>query len=222
MQVPSLFLPFSDRIEIDFLGRDKNIQSDSDAARILGVTNIASAQQAHGNVTVIVDAPVKRAEGADGIMTTTPHLTLLMRVADCQSFVAYDPTKNIAGALHAGWKGIVAGAIPAFLNTMKEQGSNPADVCVYAGPSLCQRCAEFTDPMRELPGIDPQFFDGRCADLRGVADQQLMHAGVVRDHIERSPDCTKCRNDLYWSYRGGDREAVKEGYENLIVCTLKS
>lgn len=216
----SIFAAFADRIRIDFLGRDKTIQSDSDAARILGVTTIASAQQVHRNKTVIVDEPVKRVTGADGIITTTPNLTLLMRVADCQSFVAYDPTKNIVGALHAGWKGIVAGAIPAFLDMMKAQGSNPADVFVYAGPSLCQRCAEFTDPVKELPGIDHRFFDGRCADLRGVADQQWMNAGILMEHVERSPDCTKCRNDLYWSYRGGDREAVKNGYENVLACTI--
>ncbi len=217
----SLFAPFSDRIRIDFCARHTNIHSDEDAARFLSVTNVASAQQVHGNTTIVVDQPVKRVAGADGIITRTPNLTLLMRVADCQCFAVYDPTKNMVGALHAGWKGIVTGAIPAFFAVMKEQGSNPADVFVYAGPSLCTRCAEFTDPMKELPGIDAQFFDGRCVDLRGIADKQLRDAGIQSDHMERSPDCTKCKSDIYWTYRGGDKDAVLRGAENILACRLR-
>lgn len=218
-----LFAPFSNRLQIAFCTKEDRISSDDDAAGVLGVKSVVSAQQVHGNKTVIVRSPQQRVPDVDGLITDTTHLTLLLRVADCQSFVVYAPEKNVMGVLHAGWRGVVGGAIPAFFEQLKnEWGIDGADVFVGAGPSLCQRCAEFTDPVMELPGVDPRFFDGRCVDLRGIADRQLMDCGVLPEHIERSPDCTKCRSDLYWSYRGGDRDAVKNGFTNVLSCTLMS
>jgi YfiH family protein len=217
----TLFHPFADHLQIDFCRKEDDIHNDDSAAQVLGITEFASAQQVHGKKAVIVRNAIRRFPDADGLMTDAIDLTLLIRVADCQSFVFYAPKKHLIGVLHAGWRGVVGGAIPAFFEVLKnEWGIGGNDVLVGAGPSLCQRCAEFTDPVHELPGIDARFFDARCVDLRGIADQQLMDAGVQKDQMERSPDCTKCRNDLYWSYRGGDRDAVKNGYENVLSCTL--
>ncbi len=198
-----------------------SIADDDAVAKLCGSTSIASAAQNHGKESAVVYKPVRRREGVDGLMTDVPDLTLFVRVADCQSFVFYDPHVQAAGILHAGWRGLVAGAIPQFIDIFQsEWQSDPRNIFVGAGPSLCQKCSEFTDPLAELPGVDPRFFEGRFVDLRGIADQQLSDAGILHDHIERLPDCTKCRNDLYWSYRGGDRDAVKNGFENVLTCTL--
>lgn len=190
-------------------------------ADLLQDSRIASAEQIHGKESAIVREPIRRMKCVDGLMTDKEDLPLLVRVADCQSFVFFDPTVKAVGILHAGWRGLVAGAIPRFLEIWKhEWASDPHNIYVGAGPSLCQMCAEFTDPVRELPDSDPRFFDGRHADLRGIADAQLLKAGILRGHLERSNDCTQCRNDRYWSYRGGDRDAVKNGYENVLVCRV--
>ncbi len=212
---------FHDRLRIDFLTRRDSIKNDDDAARILGITDFASAEQVHSNLTTIVREPLRRAAGADGLITDTRNLTLLIRIADCQAFVMYDAKKNIVGNLHAGWRGVLCGAIPAFFEVLRnEWQSDPADLFVWAAPSLCKKCAQFRDPVEELPGLDPRFFEGRHVDLQGIADQQLADEGVRRDHMERSPDCPKCRPDLYWSYREGNPEAVREGYRNVVACTL--
>lgn len=216
-----LFAPFSDRLQIDFLTRRDGIKSDDDAAHMLGVDSFASAEQTHSNHTAIVREPQRRVAGADGLITDASNLTLMIRIADCQALVLYDAKKNVVGNLHAGWRGVLCGAIPAFFEVLrKEWGSDPADIFVGAAPSLCKNCAQFRDPIEELPGIDPTFFEGRHVDLCGIADQQLADAGVLREHIERSPDCTKCRPDLYWSYREGNPEAVREGYRNVLACRI--
>lgn len=222
MHPPStLFAPFTDRIRIDLLTKSDHIKTDDDVAKALGVHSVASAEQTHSNKTTIVRAPIKRAPGADGLVTDVKNLTLLVRMADCQVFVVYDAAKNVAGVLHAGWRGVVCGAIPAFFEVLQnEWHSDPIDIFVYAGPSLCTQCAEFSDPAKELPGIDPRFFQGRHVDLRGIANQQLADAGVLKSQIERSPDCVKCKSDTYWSYREGKADVVESGYRNILACTL--
>lgn len=183
--------------------------------------NLAIPRQTHGKRTVVARKPTLMTEEADGIATDVPGLTLAIRMADCQTFAVYAPNHRVVGLLHAGWRGLAAGAIPAFYKALRnEWGINPAETLVAAGPSLCRACSEFTDPASELPGIDPRFFEGRRIDLRGIADDQLDRLGVPQAQRERHPDCTKCNPNRYWSYRGPDREAVRKGWENLITCTL--
>ncbi len=218
----SIFAPFQDRIAVTFFSKSDAVSSDADLKTLLHTAELATVQQVHGKKTIIVREAVERAPDADGLITDTKNLTLAVRVADCQSFVVYEPKSNVVGVLHAGWKGLISKAIPEFFRTLESEWNILAtDTYVGAGPSLCQKCAEFTDPLQELPDMNPRFFSGRCADLRGYADQQLMDMGVDRGRIERMDDCTKCKKFKYYSYRGGDKEAVMQGWDNVLVCTLK-
>ncbi|HVW66438.1 MAG TPA: polyphenol oxidase family protein [Candidatus Peribacteraceae bacterium] len=218
----TILQPFADRVDVRLFRKHDAIATDDDVARETHASALASAQQVHGNVTAVIREPVTRCSGADGLITDVPRLTLSMRSADCQTFVIYERKSNVVGLLHAGWRGLIRGAIPEFFRTLESNWNILAkDAYVGAGPSLCQACAEFTDPVAELPGIPSRFFSGRHADLRGFADLQLMDAGVHRGRIERMQDCTKCKNKLYWSYRGGDREKVLAGSENVLTACLR-
>lgn len=208
----NLFDGYKEKVEIKFFTK---------ADQPLNEHDFVSLNQVHGNTTIITRSPSYREKEADGVLTDKEDLTLTIRVADCQSFVIYAPDQNVTGLLHAGWKGLVKGAIPAFFLKMhNEWNIDPATVLVGAAPSLCMNCAEFTDPLAELVGVDPKFFNGRHADLRAIADDQLIQCGITREHIERLPDCTKCNPDTYWTYRGGDRESVQNGQSNILACTL--
>lgn len=218
----TLFVPFADALDVTLLTKEDAMLTDADMRRALKTDRTASAQQTHEDLTTVVREPVERVAGADGLITDTTDLTLMVRMADCQTFVLYAPTQNVLGVLHAGWKGLVAGAIPQFFVTLKREfGIEGKDVYVGAGPSLCERCAEFTDPVNELPGIDPRFFNGRHADLNGIADQMLADAGVWRENIERMTDCVKCGSGDYYSYREGSEVVVNEGRRNVLAATLR-
>lgn len=160
--------------------------------------------------------------GADGIVTDRPGLALSTRSADCQSFIVFAPERSVLGVLHVGWRGLIAGAIPAFYAVLKREWNiDPRQTFVGIGPSLCPACAGFSDPVRELPNIPAAFVQGKNVDLRGAADAQLLALGLPRDHLERSLDCTCCHPEKYWTYRGGDREAVKAGHTNLLAAVLR-
>jgi hypothetical protein len=142
-----------------------------------------------------------------------------VRTADCQPFVAYAPAHGVLGVLHVGWRGLKDGAIPAFFSLLREEWNIvPQDILIAAGPSLCTQCAEFTDPARELSTVAPMYVHGKHVDLRSAADHELLALGVEPEHLERHPECTRCQHNRYWTYRGGDRSAVKSGFTNVLAC----
>jgi YfiH family protein len=218
----SLILPFADRFDVALFTKDDAINGDDAVARMLGSKSIATLAQVHGTQTVQVDAPMRRAMEADGMISATPGLWLCSRAADCQLFVVYAPKQHKAGILHAGWRGVRDGAVASFIRQFDDVWQITAkDLIVGIGPSLCCKCAEFSDPATELAGIDKRYVDGRHANLQGIADAMLQSLGIPPAQIERNADCTSCRADQYWSYRGGDREAVQKGYANVVACRLR-
>lgn len=218
----AVFRPHEDRVRVRLYDRGDAIASDAQLETLEGLP-VAGAEQAHNNGTVIVrESVTTRIPRADGLATDARGLALHTRGADCQIFAVYDPAHRCGGVLHAGWRGLVAGAIPAFVDVLKnEWNTDPVDLVVGAGPSLCFACAEFTDPRTELTGIDARFFDGRHADLRAIADDQWTALGVRSGNMERHPDCPKCDRDRWWSLRGGDKEFLREGFRNALTFSLQ-
>jgi len=215
----ALFRPFQDRVRVRLYDRGDGVMHTADVARLEG-QSVADGEQTHGPLTERVLGPGTIA-GADGVATDVHGLTLSSRNADCQSFAVFDPVRGIGGVLHTGWKGLLNGAIPAFVHLLHhEWGNDPRNLMVGAGPSLCTTCAEFTDPVTELVGIDHRFFYGRLVNLRAIADDQWESAGVMPGCIERHPDCPKCDVDRWWSLRGGDKEAMAAGARNILTISL--
>lgn len=211
-------------LSVTLLTKVDNVRSDADIAKVVGCNPeyVASLWQAHGGVAVRVDAPTSRTIQADGIFTAVRGLTLTLRMADCQAFCVYDPVQKVIGLIHCGWKSVLARVIPHSIELMKrEWHSDPADLLVGAAPALCKTCSEFTDPVRELPGFPPDLISGRCADLREAAERQFDACGVPRGNLVRLEDCTRCHPETYWTYRGGDKDAVIAGNTNVLCCTLR-
>lgn len=239
LQPFTILAPFADRLSLALIDKADGVRTDEDLRHIIlqGHTSkkgagflpasrdqcigLVSLKQMHGNRAVIVRTPSSRAEQADGLLTDQRGLTLTIRWADCQNFLVYAPENNVVGLMHVGWRGLNAGMIPSFFATLKTEWHVDAqDVLVAAGPSLCMRCADFSDPVHELPNIDARFKDDRHVDLRTAADDQLFRLGVRPDRFARHPDCTRCSPQQWWTYRGGDREAVTNGYTNVLACAL--
>ena len=224
----AILRPFEDVLSVVLLTREDHVHTDKEMFEKFKdgsgevPSRLVSLHQVHGNRTIVVSEATSRSEQADGLVTDRRDLILTIRTADCQSILAFDPKRKVLGILHCGWRGLVCAAIPSFVATFTDHyQSDPHDLLVGCGPSLCKRCATFTNPKEELTGIPERFFDGANADLQRIADWQLTECGVTKEHIERSPDCTKCQNDLYWSYRGTDRDAVKEGWTNVLAAWME-
>lgn len=216
-----LLNPYADAIQFKLFTKADGVVTDAQAATALNATKSAGLHQVHGGNIVIVRDQVNRDIQADGMVTDQNGLALCIRWADCQNFLFYAPEQGVLGVLHTGWPGLLRGALYNFFSTVNQEWNiSPEELLVYAGPSLCQQCADFTDPIRELPSVNPEFIDGRCADLQGIAEDRLRRMGVPDENFERHPDCTRCHPETYWTYRGGDRDAVKSGSVNMLAAVL--
>ncbi|MBM3227312.1 polyphenol oxidase family protein [Candidatus Peribacteria bacterium] len=218
----ALLSPFADRIAVSLFAKEDDLITDHSVMQALHGKDYAALDQVHGNRTLVTRQMIRRTASADGLITDQAHLTLMIRIADCQPLIVYAPDTNIIGVLHVGWKGLLCKAIEGFFEQMQnEMHVDPSTCFVGIGPCLCTACAEFQDPLRELPGIPHDLVTGKQADLGGWADRQLMACGVSTTNIERVRDCTRCHPEKYWTYRGGDREAVKSGATNVLACMLQ-
>jgi hypothetical protein len=63
---------------------------------------------------------------ADGLITNTPNLPLVVFTADCIPILLYDPEKRAIGAVHAGWRGTALGIV--------QKGRLPNDSGVWLPP----------------------------------------------------------------------------------------
>lgn len=216
-----LLRPFDTSFDVRLLTHEDNIGSDADLAKKIGSNNIVSLHQKHGDIAVRVAHASSREIEADAVFTDEKNLTLSIRFADCQNAVILVPDKSIIGLVHAGWRGVQAQVMTSAYKLLKTTwGIEPRETFVGLGPALCTTCADFTDPKKEVPELS-SFITGKCIDLRAALDAELHELGVPKTNIERLPDCTRCMPNLYWSYRGGDREAVKQGRTNVMTVSVK-
>ncbi len=151
-------------------------------------------------------------DGVDGFLTDLSEVPLAVRFADCQGIFLFDPVRRVIGAVHCGWRGNAQNiAGKAVLMMVKEYRCNPLDIYAGISPSLGPCCSEFTDPGAELPEEMHEFIHGKNVDLWDCTIQQLYDEGVPEENIELAGICTKCENDTFFSYRGGNRKSGHMG-----------
>lgn len=96
--------------------------------------------QVHGDILLRIKTPRPEKEPhvkADGLITDQPEVTLLMRFADCVPILLYDPTRNVGGIVHAGWKGTVLQIAKKAVAFLQEQfGCTPSALIAGIGPSI--------------------------------------------------------------------------------------
>ncbi len=149
-----------------------------------------------------IDSP-KIIPECDGLISNTPNITLMMKHADCQIALIYDPIHHAIGNIHAGWRGSVLNIFADAIEKMKNQfGSHPAELLVCISPSLGPDEAEFSHYRHELPEdfwpfqARPTFFD-----FWAISEYQLQAAGILPHHIEIARLSTYSNPYDYFSYR---------------------
>ena len=94
--------------------------------RLLRAVGVAGplyvARQVHGAAVVRVragddPAAIARIE-ADALITADPGVALGVFVADCIPALIVDPRTGAVAAAHAGWRGTVAGVLPAVVRAL--------------------------------------------------------------------------------------------------------
>lgn len=157
---------------------------------------------------IIRDSDIKN---VDGLITNEKHVTLTTFYADCVPLFFLDPQGQAVGSSHAGWRGTIAGIGAETLNKMHAQfGTLPQNVLVGIGPSICRDCYEVDTPVitklkerydfwKEV--VVPMGKEKYLFDLQQTNKQILVEAGVDEKNIIVSGLCTRCSEQIFYSYR---------------------
>jgi YfiH family protein len=177
----------------------------------LTADRVASAHQVHGNrVAVVAASDAGRViPGTDGLVTHVPGVGLLLRFADCQPILLYDPTHHALGLIHAGWRGIALGIARRAVEVMQDAfGSQPGELIAGLGPAIGPCCYIVGQNVAAAMGyalpnwrrvMKPQDEARWHFDLPAANAQQLAAAGVRE--LEQANLCTACHSHEFFSHR---------------------
>ncbi|MEJ2672540.1 MAG: polyphenol oxidase family protein [Deltaproteobacteria bacterium] len=173
----------------------------------LGLKRLASAAQTHGRRAAVITSPsqarMEDLPGVDILVTTVIGLGLLIKQADCQAVMFYDPVNRVIAHVHCGWRGQLINILGETVALLQNRfGSRPQDLYAAVGPSLGPCCAEFRHFRQEFPEnllsyqVRPTYFD-----LWGLSRDQLLAAGLSPERLDLAGLCTRCDPGDFFSYR---------------------
>jgi YfiH family protein len=182
-------------------------------ARLVGALGldpqtVAYATQVHGATCLTPPGPGWSGTG-DALVTRRSDLTLAVGTADCMGILAWDAIGSAAAAVHAGWRGMVAGAVTVALDALLAQGVPAARLRVALGPRIGPCCFLVGPEVAEQFSADEVRSEGRriTVDLARAAQRQIARAGVRQDAVFDAAEvlpagaCTSCNPDLFFSHR---------------------
>lgn len=199
-------------LNLGFLSGDERERVEENRRRLyeaaaVSAERVSWPRQVHGADVVRAGA---RGEPADAIWTDEPGEAVMVVSADCAPVaLARLDGRPAVGLAHVGWRGLLAGIIPAAVGAL---GS--ARVVAAIGPAIGPCCYEVGDdvagPARATFGPDV-VREGRF-DLPGAVERALVTAGCIR--VDRLGECTSCNPERYFSHR---RDAGRTGRQGAIA-----
>ena len=176
--------------------------------RSMGAGHLLFTRQIHGTGVLILRAGFhemfRTPPEADAMITDIPGVALMIKQADCQGVILFDPRKNVIANVHCGWRGNVQNILGKVIGLMQHHfGCRGENLVAAIGPSLGPCCAEFTTHGEIFPGYFEDFMvNENHFDLWALSSHQLVREGVNPDNIKVSGICTRCATDRFFSYRG--------------------
>lgn len=176
------------------------------AAAHVAVEGFRVARQVHGRAVVDaddVDAPTLASTEADAVIATETGLVPAILTADCVPILLADDRGRVA-AVHAGWRGTVAGIVGEAVARLVERGAERAQLRAAIGPSICADCFEVGD---EVAAQFDTFFVQRNKNGKALVDlwsdnaRQLFAAGLAAERVEILGRCTMHEADDFFSFR---------------------
>lgn len=179
--------------------------------------------QVHG--ADVVDAADVQPGGpvhtGDASIATVPGVVCAILTADCLPVLFADMNGKVAGAAHAGWRGLAGGVLGQTVAAMRAAGAG--EITAWLGPAIGPDAFEVgadvkaafdaalpgaaTDAFRPYPGRPGKYL----ADMNLLARRTLARDGVTRVH--GGTRCTATEADWFYSYR---RDGVTGRQASLI------
>lgn len=166
---------------------------------------IVRVRQVHGARVLEHQGPAPRPGSelseADGLVGGAADVLLAVSVADCVPVLLSDASGARVAAVHAGWRGLVAGVLPEAVRRL----GAAAPLVAAIGPCLSLERFEVGDEVArafEAAGLAEAVVAGRPrphVDLRLAARLQLRSSGVA--DVEGTDRCTWGHAGEFFSHR---------------------
>lgn len=200
----------------------------------ISIDDIVLSHQTHtNNVRVITEKDKGKGitkpldySDIDGMITNVPGVCLSTFYADCVPLYFVDPVNKAIGLSHSGWKGTVTRIGQKTIEAMcREYGSNPANILVAIGPSICMDCYEISEDVA-VQFIDEFNLHNNICNYESIDNNEykdiilakksgnkyqlnlwaanikvFLDAGILPEHISLTNVCTCCNHKLLFSHR---------------------
>lgn len=169
--------------------------------------------QEHGTRVVAATTDSATPPVADGCWTRQPGIACAVLTADCLPILLCSGDGGAVAAVHAGWRGLVAGVVEAAVRAMD---FDPVGAHAWLGPAIGSTAFEVGGDVRDVffdaarvagrnvqldadcfrPGPRPGHF---LADITGLARLRLAALGLTRVQVDGR--CTVSAPDTFFSFR---------------------
>jgi YfiH family protein len=158
--------------------------------------------QVHGN-RVVHALKNESLQQADASYTEKAGVVCAVMTADCLPLLVCTTDGSRVAAIHAGWRGLLAGVIGNTLIAMKKQ-----DFLVWLGPAIGPDCFEVGSEVRKAfldksaafaAAFKPQNNGQWLADIYQLARIDLSMMGI--DKVYGGEFCTVTEHERFYSYR---------------------
>ncbi|MBF1272950.1 peptidoglycan editing factor PgeF [Oribacterium sinus] len=168
-------------------------------------------------------------EGIDALITDEEGIILSCFSADCVPILFYDPIHKAVGACHSGWRGTKGKILQNVVEEMRKHfSSNPAEVLIAIGPSICKEqyvvsedlALSFLEDYPDL-GEDTASPIQRISkdkfqlDLWDLNRRIALDSGIKEEHISISGYCTMENPELFFSHRYSQG---RRGLQGAFIC----
>lgn len=209
------------------------------------VDRLVEVTQVHGSLCLAVDGLARageidvarvRREEADALASARAGLALGVRTADCLPLLLADPETRSVAAVHAGWRGAVAGVVPAAIACLRAAPRvSPPSLLAAIGPHIRSASFEVGGEVQEaferafagLEGAEARASavarmgplvtrrDGRAhVSLATLVVAQLLGAGLRLERIDDVGGDTFAEPSTFHSYR---RDGARSGRQLSVI-----
>jgi len=161
--------------------------------------------------SAFADANVRWPVG-DGLIAGEPGVGVGVFVADCLPVLLWRRDRPLVAAVHAGWRGLVAGIVEDAVAALGDPARTGAAIGPGIGPCCYPVSAEVRD--RFAGRFGTTCLVGQAVDLAVAGRAALAHAGVPSSGIWVMGACTSCEPKRWFSYR---RDGAPTGRQAGII-----
>ena len=183
---------------------------------------IIKLKQIHSGAVIDADdtAAASEAVSGDAAVTSLRGVALAVQTADCVPILIAEGEGRAVAAVHAGWRGTaVRIARSAVVRLIEKFEIDPTRLHAVIGPHIGVCCYEVGHEVVQMIA-NPAAIEIRNEwpkphlNLSVANFQQLVDAGIPSTQIETSTLCTRCRDDLFHSFR---RDGKRMGHLLSVI-----